>query len=432
LKFNIKKLNGFYLLKDGHVYDPYIGINKKIDVLIKNNNIIEIKKNIVPKPSYELIDCKNCIITNGFIDLHAHFREPGFEFKENLITGSNSAIYGGYTRVCVMPNTNPVIDTPELVKYLKDKSNSLPIFIYPIGSITKGQKGDELSEIGKMVEAGAVAISDDGLPVKNSQVLRSALEYAKKFNIPVINHAEDGYLVNEGLMHEGVNSLYLGLPGNPSIAESTMIYRDIEIAKYVNGKLHIPHISSRESLEVIKYFKDKNFIVSAEVTPHHLCLNDSILRNYDTNAKVAPPIRSEEHQKSLIKAIKSGLINCIGTDHAPHSIDDKETDIKHACCGMIGLESSFGLVNQTLLNNNIPINSIIDLFSYNPSQIINIKPNFIQENSNVEINIIDNNLDWTFSNDDIQSKSSNSPIVGMKLKGKVIYTFNKGFISIKK
>ncbi len=432
MKFNIKKLNGFYLLKGGLVYDPYIGINKKIDVLIKNNNIIEIKKNIAPKSAYELIDCKNCIITNGFIDLHAHFREPGFEFKENLITGSNSAIYGGYTRVCVMPNTNPVIDTPELVKYLKDKSNSLPVFIYPIGSITKGQKGDELSEIGKMVEAGAVAISDDGLPVKNSQVLRSALEYAKKFNIPVINHAEDGYLVNEGLMHEGVNSLYLGVPGNPSIAESTMIYRDIEIAKYVNGKLHIPHISSKESLEVIRYFKDKNFIVSAEVTPHHLCLNDSILKNYDTNAKVAPPIRSEEHQKSLIKAIKSGLINCIGTDHAPHSIDDKETDIKHACCGMIGLESSFGLVNQTLLNNNMSINSIIDLFSYNPSQIINIKPNFIQEKSKVEINIIDNNLDWTFSNDDIQSKSSNSPIVGMKLKGKVIYTFNKGFISIKK
>ena len=432
MKFNLKKLNGFYLLKGGHVYDPYIGINKKIDVLIKNNNIIEIKKNISPKSAYELIDCKNCIITNGFIDLHAHFREPGFEFKENLITGSNSAIYGGYTRVCVMPNTNPVIDSPELVKYLKDKSNSLPVFIYPIGSITKGQKGDELSEIGEMVEAGAVAISDDGLPVKNSQVLRSALEYAKKFNIPVINHAEDGYLVNEGLMHEGVNSLYLGVPGNPSIAESTMIYRDIEIAKYVNGKLHIPHISSKESLEVIRYFKDKNFIVSAEVTPHHLCLNDSILKNYDTNAKVAPPIRSEEHQKSLIKAIKSGLINCIGTDHAPHSIDDKETDIKHACCGMIGLESSFGLVNQTLLNNNMSINSIIDLFSYNPSQIINIKPNFIQEKSKVEINIIDNNLDWTFSNDDIQSKSSNSPIVGMKLKGKVIYTFNKGFISIKK
>ena len=200
-----------------------------------------------------------------------------------------------------MPNTNPVIDTPELVRHLIEKSSSLPIFIYPIGAITKGQKGLELSEIGKMVDAGAVAISDDGLPVRNSQILRFALEYAKKFNIPVINHAEDNCLVNEGLMHEGLNSLRFGIPGNPSISESTMIYRDIEIAKYVNGKLHIPHVSSKESLEIIKFFKNKKFNVSSEVTPHHLCLTDNAIKNYNTNAKVAPPIRSEKHQESLIE-----------------------------------------------------------------------------------------------------------------------------------
>ena len=233
-------------------------------------------------------------------------------------------------------------------------------------------------------------------------------------------------------MHEGQNSVRYGMPGNPSISESTMIYRDIEIAKYVNGRLHIPHVSSKESLEVIKNFKDNNFSVSAEVTPHHLCLTDNILQNYNTNAKVAPPIRSKKHQKSLIDGVKSGLINCIATDHAPHSIDDKESDIMNASCGMIGLESSFGLVCKTLLENNMTITSIINLFSYNPSQIINVKPNFIQEGSEAEINIIDPALEWTFSKDNIQSKSHNSPILGMKLRGKVVYTFNKGFISNKK
>ena len=432
MKFNIKENKNHILLKDGLLYDPYLKIKDKKDILIKNEKIVDIKNNIAIKSSYQVINCKNNIITNGFIDLHSHFREPGYEFKETLETGALSAIYGGYTRVCIMPNTNPVIDTPELVRYLVDKSSSLPIFIYPIGAITKGQRGLELSEIGEMVHAGAVAISDDGLPVKNSQILRFALEYAKKFDIPVINHAEDNCLVNEGLMHEGLNSLRFGVPGNPSIAESTMIYRDIEIAKYVGGKLHIPHISSKESLDVIQFFKNKKYNVSAEVTPHHLCLTDDLIKNYNTNAKVAPPIRSLEHQKSLIEGIKKGLINCIATDHAPHSIDDKDTDIKHASCGMIGLESSFGLVCKTLLKNNMKATSIIDLFSYNPSKIINIKPNLIKEGVDAEINIIDPDIDWVFKDEHIQSKSSNTPVIDMKLKGKVVCTINKGFISTKK
>jgi len=432
LKFSIKKINSYILFKGGLIYDPYIKLNDKKDVLIKNNKIIEIKNDISIKSSYQVINCKGFVITNGFIDLHSHFREPGYEFKETLKTGSLSAIYGGYTRVCVMANTDPVIDTPELVRFLIDKSSSLPIFIYPIGSITKGQKGEQLSEIGEMVKAGAVAISDDGLPVKNSQVLRSALEYAKKFDIPVINHAEDNCLVNKGLMHEGLNSLRLGIPGNPSIAESAMIYRDMEIAKYVNGRLHIPHVSSKESLDVIQFFKDKNFNVSAEVTPHHLCLTDDVLKKYNTNAKVAPPIRSKKHQESLINAIKKGLINCIATDHAPHSIDDKDTDIQNASCGMIGLESSFGLVCKTLLKHKMSITSIINLFSYNPSQIIKVDPNPIKEGCDAEINIIDPNIEWTFKNENIQSKSFNTPILGMKLKGKIIYTINKGFIANKK
>tara|TARA_B110001454_G_scaffold203978_1_gene212336 strand:- start:370 stop:1371 length:1002 start_codon:yes stop_codon:yes gene_type:complete len=327
-----------------------------------------------------------------------------------------------------MPNTDPVIDTPELIKFIINSSENLPIYIHPIGAITKGQKGIELAEIGEMILAGAVAISDDGLPLKNSQLMRYALEYAKKFNIPVINHAEDCCLVNDGLIHEGEMSLKLGLMGNPDIAESTMIYRDLSIADYVGGKIHIPHVSSYKSLDVIKYFKDRGVNVTAEVTPHHLSLTDKILENFDTNAKVAPPIRSKKDKDAIIAGVKSGIIDCIATDHAPHSIVDKERDFRDASCGMIGLESAFGLVNKTLLTKNYSIESIINLFTINPSKIINVTPNVIKVGNLAELNVINPTYEWIFNKDSIHSKSSNSPLIGKKMVGKVLATINKGYL----
>ena len=429
LKNNFKKIKGFILLRGGKIYDPYLKLNKISDILIENEVIVKIKKNIKIKSNYHVINCKDDIITNGFIDLHVHFREPGFEFKETIESGSMSAFYGGYTRVCTMPNTSPVIDNPELIHYIIDESYKTPIYIHPIGAITKNQKGLELSEIGEMVAAGAVAISDDGIPVSNSQIMRYALEYSKKFNIPVINHAEDLCLVNDGVIHEGINSLKLGLPGNPSISESSMVFRDVSIAEYVGGKLHIPHVSSKESVEIIKNYKSKGLNITAEVTPHHLSLTDDILLNYDTNAKVAPPIRTQQDKKALISAVKDGTIDCISTDHAPHSIEDKEKDFENASCGMIGLESAFGLVNKTLSESKVSLQSIINLFTINPSNILNIIPNTIKEGNQAELNIIDPILEWVFDNKHIQSKSNNSPIIGKKLKGKVLVTINKGFIS---
>ena len=426
---DINEIKGFILIKYGRIYDPFLKIDKVQDILIKDGIIIKINSNIPEKSNYKVLKCKNEIITNGFIDLHSHFREPGFEFKETISTGSRSAFYGGYTRVCVMPNTNPVIDNPELIKYLKDKSEKMPIYLYPIGAITKGQKGKELAEIGLMVDAGAVAISDDGVPVNNSQILRMAIEYAKKFNIPVINHAEDSFLVNHGLINEGQNSLKLGLTGNPDISESTMIFRDLSIAEYISGSLHIPHVSSSKSVEIIKHFKEKGVKVTSEVTPHHLCLTDDILKNYDTNAKVAPPIRSKVDKNALISAVKAGIIDCIATDHAPHAIEDKEKDMHHAPCGMIGLESAFGLVNKTLKKTKMSTKSIIDLFTINPSKILNIKPDTIKEGNIAEINIINPDCRWVFEKHNIKSKSMNTPILGMELVGKVVVTINKGFIS---
>ncbi|MBI72662.1 MAG: dihydroorotase [Candidatus Marinimicrobia bacterium] len=417
---------GNILLKNGRIYDPFLLINEKSDLLISDGFIEEIKKDIKIKKDFDVIDCEGKIITNGFVDIHAHFREPGFEFKETLETGSTAAIHGGYTRVCTMPNTNPVIDTPELVKFIIDSSIDLPIYIHPIGAITKGQKGLELAEIGQMIQAGAVAISDDGLPLTNSQLMRYALEYSKKFGIPVINHAEDCCLVNQGTMHEGDVSLNLGLVGNPDISESTMIYRDLAIADYVGGSLHIPHVSSSKSLDVIKFFKEKGVNVSVEVTPHHLALTDKALQSYDTNAKVAPPIRSDIDRESIQNAVCSGLINCIATDHAPHSIVDKERDFNNASCGMIGLESAFGVTNKVLKDKKT-VESIIDLFTINPCKIINIEPNLIMEKKLAELNIIDPNIKWEFKPSSIKSKSSNSPFVGEKLIGKVMMTINKGF-----
>ena len=424
----IDKINGIILLKGGRIYDPFLSIDEHSDILIENGFIKEISKNIPLDDNYKVIDCNNAIITNGFIDMHVHFREPGFEFKETIETGALAAFSGGFTRVCTMPNTDPVIDTPELIKFIIESSKDLPVYIHPIGAITKGQRGKELAEIGEMVLAGAVAVSDDGIPLKNSQLMRYALEYTKKFNIPVINHAEDCCLVNDGLIHEGDMSLKLGLPGNPDISESTMIYRDLSIADYVGGKIHIPHISSYKSLEIIKYFKDKGLDVTVEVTPHHLSLTDKILENFDTNAKVAPPIRSEKDRNALAKGIKSGLIDCIATDHAPHSIVDKEKDFKNASCGMIGLESAFGLVNKTLIDGKYPIESVINLFTINPSKIINIYPSTIKEGNIAEINIIDPNRDWVFNREAIFSKSSNSPIIGKKMLGRILATINKGYM----
>ena len=426
---NLKKNKGTILLKSGRVYDPFINLNEKKDILIKDGLILKMSKNISKKSNYKVVDCSNNIITNGFVDLHVHFREPGFEYKETLKTGSESAFCSGFTRVCVMPNTKPVVDSPELVKYIIDKSSSLPIFIYPIGAITKGQKGKELSEIGSMVSEGAVAISDDGIPVVNAQVLRMALEYSNIFNIPVINHAEDLSLVNDGLIHEGSFSLKLGLPGNPDISESTMIYRDLSIANYISGKIHVPHVSTGKSVDIIKEFKNKGLNVTAEVTPHHLYLTDEILNDYNPNAKVAPPLRTEGDRKRLVKAIKTGTINCIASDHAPHSIEDKEKDFKHAPCGMIGLESSFGVVNKVLSSENMKIESIIDLFTINPSKIIDIKPNPIKVGEIAELNVVDPQCRWTFSETDIKSKSKNSPILGHELIGKVLLTLNKGYSS---
>ena len=366
----------------------------------------------------KILDCKDKLITHPFIDLHAHFREPGREDKETLESGCLSALYGGYTTVCLMPNTSPPIDTPELIKFIVDKTSEYPISILPIGAITQGQLGKELTEVGLMVKEGAVAISDDGIPVEDSKIMRYALEYSKMFGIPVINHAEDVFLRSGAVMNESVESTKLGLQGSPHIAESIMVSRDLMINEYVNSRLHVPHVSSKESVEMIRRYKKSHDTISAEVTPHHIYFNDSHLNSFNSNLKVAPPIRSEEHRKALIDGLRDGTIDCIATDHAPHNIEEKESDFIHASCGMIGLETAFSSSYSALSKQKFSIEKIISLFTLGPCRAMGIEKKFLDEGSVAEIVVIDLDRKWKVSEDDFKSKS----FIDETLDPRVIYT----------
>jgi len=425
----INKLNKNVFLKDGTIYDPFTKKNIRGNVLITNGKINGIGDIKAPSGT-EIIDCTNLVITHGFCDIHAHFREPGREDKETLQTGAKAALAGGFTRVCVMPNTNPPLDDPESIRFIVEKATETPIYIHPIGAITKDQQGKEITEMGAMKAEGAIAFSDDGVPLQNAYVMRLALEYAGMIYVPIINHAEDVPLRNDGVMNESEVSTRLGLSGNPDIAESTMIQRDLQIAQSVNSILHIPHVSTQKSVEQIKKFKLAYSIVTSEVTPHHLYFNDEALTTYDTNLKVAPPIRTEDDRQALINALKDGTIDCIATDHAPHTIEEKEAPFDLAPFGMIGLESCFGAVNKILVKNNgMKIEELIDLLTIKPRKIMGFEQDLFADGTLAEITIIDPIEKWTFKKEDIYSRSINSPFIEQELYGKVKCTIVKGLIA---
>ena len=425
----ISKLKKNTILKNGTVIDPLNNTEKKADVYIENGLIKSIGK-VSTQKSAETLDCKGLIITHGFCDLHAHFREPGREDKEDLNSGSESALAGGFTRVCIMPNSEPPVDSPEVIRYLIERSDECPIYIHPIGTITKGQKGDELTEMGTMISEGAVAFSDDGLPVSDSGVMLNALTYSTMFDIPIINHAEDDCLKRDGLMHLGKTSTELGLAASPDLVESNMVFRDLELSVFTGARLHIPHVSTAKSVDHIKTIKKKNSKISAEVTPHHLYFIDENLSSYDTNLKVAPPIRSRNDRNALIKAVKNGIINCIATDHAPHTIEEKEGTFDMAPCGMIGLESCYGAINKVLHHQNrMDQISVIKLLTVNPRKIMGFDLDLFKIDTPAELVILDPNKEWEFSSKNIFSRSKNSPFIGENMMGKIINTVVKNHIT---
>ena len=424
----LKRLGKNLVLKNGTIIDPHHKKTIHGDVWIKDGTIAGVGGFKAPKSS-ETVDCSGKVITHGFCDLHVHFREPGREDKETLQTGSLAAMAGGFTRVCVMPNTNPPLDSPESINFIREKAENCPIHIHPIGAVTKSQDGNDLTEMGLMHQEGAVAFSDDGLPIQDGAMMRIALEYATLVDVPIINHAEDVCLRAEGVMHEGRISTHLGLPGNPDLAESAMVHRDLELAEFTGARLHVPHVSSAKAVHHIREMKQKNKNVTAEVTPHHIFFNDDALTSFNTHLKVAPPIRTEEDRRALIQAVKDGTIDCIATDHAPHTIEDKETTFDLASFGMIGLESCFGAVHKVLMDQEgLQLEDVIALLTAKPRAIMGFDPDLFTLGRAAEINVIDADKEWTFEREHVRSRSINSPFYGESLKGKVELTISCGRI----
>jgi len=429
MAMKIEQIKGRLLLKKPKIIDPLNETETIKDVMLIDGKIEEIGI-IDVENNMNFIDCGGLVLTHGFCDLHVHFRDPGNGDKETLESGCESALAGGFTRVCTMPNTEPPIDSPELINYVIEKTKKSPVHVHPIGSVTIGQAGLEISEMGLMKESGAVAFSDDGLPIQNGLVMRKALEYSKMFNVPIINHAEDVCLRANGLMNEGIVSTKLGLSGNPNIAESLMVFRDLTLAELTGAQLHVPHVSTAESVQHISNMKNQYTKITAEVTPHHLFYTDEALYEYDTNFKVAPPIRDIRSRKALIQGIKDGTIDCIATDHAPHTSHDKDTTFDLASCGLIGLESCLGVVKKVLVDDeDLGLLDMIKLLTVSPRKIMGFDNDLLKEGKEAELVLFNEDEKWIFNRNNINSKSKNSPFIDAQLSGKVIHTISKGVIT---
>lgn len=403
------------------------------DILLEDGKISRIEPFIKPE-NFEIIDAKDKLVLPGLIDIHVHLREPGREDKETIETGSLAAAKGGFTTIMCMPNTNPVIDNGMIVEaVLKEAKRVGLVNVIPAGAITRGQKDEALVDIFELKAAGCLALTDDGKSVLNSQLMRLALEYAKMTGILLIEHCQDPNLSRSGVMNEGDNSTLLGLKGDPIISETVIVARDIEIARYLNTKIHFAHISARRSVELIRFAKSQGIKVTAEAAPHHFTLTEEALKSFDPNTKVNPPLRTQDDVNAIKEAIKEGVIDCIASDHAPHTQEDKELNFDQAPSGMIGLETSLGLTITELVDSGLlSWLEMVDKMSYSPARIIGLKnKGEIKEGFDADITIISPDEEWEVRKEDIVSKSKNSPFIGRKLKGRVDFTICAGKIVYK-
>lgn len=423
------------LIMNGRVIDPSQNIDRITNIEIENGVIKGFTENTGPlekNKNIVTIDATDKVVCPGLVDIHVHLREPGFEHKETIHTGTRSAAAGGFTSIACMPNTDPVNDNASVTEYILLKARTEGIVnVFPIGAITKNEKGETLAEIGEMYEAGCVAISDDGMPVMNSNIMRRAMEYIKSFNIPVITHAEDKYLSDNGVMNEGRISTMLGLPGIPGSSEEVMIYRDINLAELTGSHLHVAHVSTAGSVRLIRDAKKRGIRVTAEVTPHHFTLTDESLSQYDTNTKMNPPLRTQNDVDALTEGLRDGTIDAIATDHAPHSVDEKKVEFSVAPFGIVGLETALGLSLRMAEHNGISLNDVIKLLTVNPSEILALNRGTLQKGSAADIVIFDPEENWIVDCGKFHSKAENSPFTGWELKGKIKFTIVSGKIVYK-
>lgn len=417
------------LIKNGHVIDPANGVNSLADIFVKDGVIAEIGTNLNPEDKdMEIIDATDKIVSPGLVDMHVHLREPGFEYKEDVESGTRAAVAGGVTSVACMPNTNPVIDNAAVITFIKEKAKEAGYaHVYPVGAVSKGLKGQELAEIGEMRFSGAVAISDDGKPVADSGFMRRAMEYSKMFDIKVISHCEDLSLANDGYMNEGPTATAMGLRGISRASEEVMVARDIVIAESIGAPVHIAHISTKGSVELIRHAKQRGVEVTCETCPHYFTLTDKACEGFNTNAKMNPPLRTEEDVEAIKAGLKDGTIDCIVTDHAPHHIDEKNCEFGYAPNGIIGLETSLGLGIKYLVNGGVlTLEELIEKMSINPSKILGIAKGTLGVGKTADITIFDPQKPWTVDVDKFQSKSKNSPYDGYELFGKPEYVIVSG------
>jgi dihydroorotase len=421
------------LIKGGRVIDPSQGIDGELDILIEGGVVKELGKGLKAPAGIETIDAKGLLVTPGLIDMHVHLRDPGHEYKEDIVTGTRAAVAGGFTSVCCMPNTCPVADNKAVVGYIINKARAEGLAnVFPVGAITQGLKGERLAEMGELREAGCVAVSDDGRPVANAELMRRALEYARGMGILIISHAEEPALAGEGTMNEGFTSTELGLKGIPRVAEDIATARDVMLAEYTNSPIHIAHVSTRGSVRIIREAKARGVMVTCETAPHYFTLTDDAVRGYETNARMNPPLREADDLAAIKEGLRDGIIDAIATDHAPHHIDEKDVEFDAAANGIIGLETSLPLSLRLVDEKVLDLKGLVEKMSSNPARILGIPRGALRAGAVADVTIIDPSLEWSVEKEKLASRSKNSPFLGERMKGAAVYTIVGGKIVYKR
>jgi len=422
------------LLKGGRVVDPAQGLDATLDVMIAEGTIEEVGPRVQGRGA-QVLEVKGLVVCPGFIDLHTHLREPGREDKETIATGTRAAAAGGFTAVCAMPNTDPVNDTAGITRAIVERARADgAVRVYPIGAITRGQQGEELAEYGDLKEAGCVAFSDDGKPVASARVMRRALEYAKAFDLAIIDHCEEPTLAEKACMNEGPVSTVLGLRGQPAAGEAIMVERDVLLAELVGGRVHIAHLSAAASVDAVRRGKARGVRVTAEVTPHHLFLTDEAVREtgYDTNTKMNPPLRSEADREAVLAGLRDGTIDCIATDHAPHTVDDKKVEYDHAANGIVGLETAVALCLDRLVGAGLlELPYLVALLSANPARVLGLPGGTLAPGSPADLTLLDLAKKRQVDPTRFESRSRNTPFGGWILKGWPAMTIVAGRVAWK-
>jgi dihydroorotase len=422
-------MSGRLVLKGGRVIDPSQGIDAALDVVLEGGRVAELVPR-APGRAGEVRDVSGLIVCPGFIDIHVHLREPGREDKETIETGTRAAAAGGFTAVCAMPNTEPVNDNAGITRAILEKASSHgAVRVYPIGAITKGSQGEELSEYGDLKQAGCVALSDDGRPVGNARMMRRALEYARGFELPIIEHSQDSALSQGASMNEGTVSTLLGLRGDPWASEAIAVERDIYLAELTGARLHVAHISTAAAVDAVRRGKARGVRVTAEATPHHLLLTDEAVResDYDTHTKMNPPLRAERDRIAVVQGLRDGTIDCVATDHAPHTVDDKRVEYDAAAFGIVGLETSVPLVLDRLVRPGIlDLRHVVSLMSTSPARLLGLPGGTLKPGSPADVTVLDLGRRETVDPARFRSKGRNTPFAGWSLEGWPVLTIVAG------